>query len=61
MAPVMNGEILYPRALAGGGVLVLYRIAAWDLGLARILIGLAEPVEENMPLRRLPPLFPDRT
>lgn len=61
MAPVMDGEILYPRTLAGGGVLVLDRIAAGNFGLARVLIGLAEAVKEDMPLCRLPPLFPDRT
>ena len=33
MAPVMDREILYPRMLAGGGVLVLDRVAAGVLAL----------------------------
>ena len=61
VAPVVDGEILYPCALAGGGVLILDRVSAGDLRLAGVLIGLAKPVEEDMPLCRLPALFPDRT
>ena len=57
VAPVMDGEILYLGMPTGGGVLVLDRVAAGDLRLARVLIGFAEPVEEDMPLgRALPPL-----
>ena len=36
--PVMDGEILNCRALAGGGVLVLDRIAAGYLRLSRVRI-----------------------
>lgn len=59
MAPVMDREILYPRALAGGGVLVLDRVAAGDFGLAGVLIGFAEPIGEDMALERPSTLFPD--
>src|SRR3546814_4590378 len=60
VAPFMDGEILYSRALAGGGVLVLDRIAAGNLRLAGVRIGVTEPVEENMPRCWLTPLLPDR-
>src|SRR3546814_12204298 len=58
---VMDGEILYLGTPASGGMLVLERIAAGDLRLAGVGIGFAQPVEENMPLCRLPSLLPDRT
>src|SRR3546814_9981875 len=61
VAPVMDGEILYLGTPASGGMLVLDRIAAGDLRLAGVGIGFAQPVEENMPLCRLPSLLPDRT
>lgn len=56
----MDGEILDPRALAGGRMLVLDRVAAGYVRLARVRIRFAEPVEEDVALCRLSSLFPDR-
>jgi len=59
MAPVVDGEILYLRPLARGGMLVLDRVAAGDGSLASVLIGFAESIEENMSRCWLTPLLPD--
>ena len=60
MAPVMDGEILDPRALAGRRMLVLDRVAAGNVRLARVGIRFAKPVEEDVALGRLSSFFPDR-
>ena len=60
MAPVMDGEILYLRAPARSGVLVLDRVAAGNGNLAGVLIGPAESVEEDMPFGWPLPLLPER-
>ena len=60
MAPVMDGEILNSSARAGGRMLVLDRVAAGDFRLARVRIGFAKPVEEDMAICRLSSFFPYR-
>lgn len=55
--PVIAGEIFDSCALAGGGEPSLDRVATGGFGLAGVLIGFAESVEEDMALERPPTLF----